>query len=68
MQTRYLAALLLLVSSQARALDLPDWLQLSGFGTVGAFRADSPVATVRADNRTSTGSRDDTRYDQDNCS
>lgn len=58
-------------ASAARAEDaadspaLPDWIAVSGFGTVGAFRADSPVATVRGDNRVSSGSQDNTVFDQD---
>lgn len=47
------------------AVQLTDSISISGFGTAGMFRADDPNATVRADNRVSTGSRDELRFDQD---
>lgn len=49
----------------AHALDVTEYFQLSGFGTVGAFKADDPIALVRADNRQGSGSRNDWRTDAD---
>ncbi len=56
---------LLLAVSASQATDLTDWLQLDGFGTLGAYRADDKVASVRADQRTANASLDKTRFDGD---
>ncbi|MEJ6003005.1 hypothetical protein [Paucibacter soli] len=49
----------------APAAELPAWLKLDGFGTLGAYRADDPVAGVRADARTPTPSLRQWRMDGD---
>ena len=56
---------LVLAVSAGHAADLTDWLQLNGFGTLGAYRADDKVASVRADQRTANASLDKTRFDGD---
>jgi len=56
---------LLAASPSAFSGNLDDWFSLEGFGTVGTYRADSPVATVKVDDRESTGSLDQTRFDGD---
>lgn len=69
MKLRPLIALLLvngLLTPNAQALDLGDHLRIEGFGTLGAFQGDDPVATVRADPRQKRGSSgNDLRYDAD---
>lgn len=69
MKLRPLIALLLvnvLLTPNAQALDLGDHLRIEGFGTLGAFQGDDPVATVRADPRQKLGSSgNDLRYDAD---
>ncbi len=69
MKLRPLIALLLvnvLLTPNAQALDLGDHLRIEGFGTLGAFQGDDPVATVRADPRQKQGSSgNDLRYDAD---
>jgi len=49
----------------AAAAGLPDWLALDGFGTLGAYRADDPVASVRADSRAPAASLRQWRLDGD---
>ncbi len=53
------------MAMQVRAETLPDWVKLDGFGTVGVYHADDPYATVRSDIRTSTGARNEIRFDAD---
>ena len=69
MKLRPLIALLLvnvLLTPNAQALDLGDHLRIEGFGTLGAFQGDDPVATVRADPRQKLGSSgNDLGYDSD---
>jgi len=52
-------------SAQAAAPELPEWLRLDGFATLGVYRADDPVASVRADSRTPTPSLRQWRMDGD---
>lgn len=69
MKLRPLFALLVvqgLCTTQAGAYDFGDYLRVEGFGTLGAFKANDPVATVRADPRQKNGSLGyHTRYDAD---
>lgn len=69
MKLRPLIALLLvngLLTPNAQALDLGDNLRIEGFGTLGAFQGDDPIATLRADPRQKRGSSGhDVRYDAD---
>ena len=44
----------LMVIPYAQADDLSDWLKFDGFGTIGTFKANDPVAGLRADSRQST--------------
>lgn len=62
-----LAAMLALLSwcAPALALELPDWFKVDGFGTLGTYRADDDIASVRADARTPTPSRRQWRTDGD---
>ena len=55
----------LLVVPSAHADDLSDWLKFDGFGTVGTFKANDPVAGLRADSRQSTYSLNEWRFDGD---
>lgn len=55
----------LLVVPSANADDLSDWLKFDGFGTLGAFKANDPVAGLRADSRQSTYSLNEWRFDGD---
>lgn len=68
MKLRPLLTLLILsgmLSQTAHAFDINDKLRLEGFGTLGAFQADSRDAMVRADSREKTGSQHDLRFDAD---
>ncbi len=68
MKLRPLFALMLLtgvMSPAAHAIDLDDNVRLEGFGTLGAFYADDPIASVRADAREKTGSTKNIRHDAD---
>ncbi|QZA77307.1 hypothetical protein K4H28_13600 [Deefgea tanakiae] len=49
----------------AIALEVDDWLQINGFGTLGAFHGDDSVATVRVDPRQKYGAQNETRFDGD---
>lgn len=55
----------LMVVPTAHADDLSDWLKFDGFGTLGAFKANDPVAGLRADSRQSTYSLNEWRFDGD---
>lgn len=55
----------LMVLPSAHADDLSDWLKFDGFGTIGAFKANDPVAGLRADSRQSTYSLNEWRFDGD---
>lgn len=68
MKLRPLLALLVLngvLGQAAYAYDLDDNVRLEGFGTLGAFKADDPIASVHADPRQKTGSVNDVRLDAD---
>ena len=56
---------LLLAVTASQATDVTDWLKLDTFGTLGAYRADDAVASVRADPRNPTPSLDKLRVDGD---
>ncbi|WP_374356931.1 hypothetical protein, partial [Chitinimonas sp.] len=59
-------ACLMALSSPALCASWSDWVKVDGFGTVGAYMADDPIATARVDGRQSSGSRDGQwRYDGD---
>ncbi|MDE2592596.1 MAG: hypothetical protein KGL57_00045 [Burkholderiales bacterium] len=68
MTLRPLLALVILngvLSQTAHAYDLDDNVRLEGFGTLGAFKADDPIASVHADPREKTGSLNEVRLDAD---
>jgi len=45
--------------------ELGEWLKLDGFGTLGAYRSDDPVASMRPDARNANASLRDWRLDGD---
>lgn len=68
MKLRPLLALLILngiLSPTAHAYDLDDNVRIEGFGTLGAYHADDPVAMVRADARQKIGSTNNVQLDAD---
>jgi len=73
MKTHWIWLGLLLAAGLARAEpvaveargELGDWLKLDGFGTLSAYRADDPVASVRPDARNAVASLRGWRLDGD---
>lgn len=62
----HLYAILGLVTSwPVAAFEVTPWLELNGFGTLGAFYGDDPVGLVRVDPRQLNGSRNELRFDGD---
>ena len=66
MNSRLATLLLCIVSAPAMAgIELGDWVRVDGFGTIGMYQADDPVAGYRVESTQRAYSRNALRFDGD---